>query len=236
MQLGMEAAGSWQSLQRKLAEDLEIQIAKFGLAFDVARMVGMLFARPSSKLSREDVIPNMPYFHERSAAFINFYCVGYSDCPDVEKDEELVLELNGKEWVFSNSRFNRMRERLESISRWKYSGSVELILTNARLRNRKEADLDLSSAICANLAEMKQIGAIANVETFIEKVIRYAEKPSSIDPTWGFSDKAGVDVAGSAFRSLIVSLLPESLREDVKRAVHFAVSDISTGRAAQGPR
>ena len=236
MQLGVESAGSWESLQRNLAEDLQIQIAKFGLAFDVTRMVGLLFARPSSKLSREEVIPNIHYFHDRSAAFINFYCIGYSDHRRGEKDEEVVLELDGKEWTFSNDRFNRMRERLESTSKWKYRGSVELILTNARLRNRKEADLDLSSAICANLAEMKQIGAIADVETFLEKVIRYAEKPSSIDPTWGFSDKAGVDVAGSAFRSLIVSLLPESLREDVKKAAHFAVSDISTGRAAPGQR
>jgi|SRR2546427_6281100 len=210
-----------------LGQHLRQQISKRKLlSMDAVRMVGLLFARPESTLAKEEILPNLGYFHERSADFITVFCAGYSDYNRQEIDSEAVAEVKGKQWRFSNKSFDRSRRNLEIFSKWKYSGTVELILTNARLGG-DHAILDLSSAICANLSEMKRIGAIPNVEAFFESIFRYAEKPDNVDPTWGFSDKVGIEVAGSAFKSLIISLLPKSLREDVKKAAHFAVRDIS---------
>jgi hypothetical protein len=110
---------------------------------------------------------------------------------------------------------------------------VQLILTNARLESEfGDAYLDLSSAICTDLDEMKRVGAITSVESFFERLFRYAEKPDRINPTWGFSDKAGLKVAGSAFIALILSFLPKSLAADAVKAAHFAVRDISDPQSA----
>jgi hypothetical protein len=58
-------------------------------------------------------------------------------------------------------------------------------------------------------------------------VFRYAEHQNGTDPTWGFSDQAGKGIAGSALRSVLISLLPKPLQADAKRAWYFAVSDLN---------
>jgi hypothetical protein len=41
------------------------------------RMFGLLFARPTSRIAKEDIIPNLTYFHYRSGNNISVYCAGY---------------------------------------------------------------------------------------------------------------------------------------------------------------
>jgi hypothetical protein len=68
--------------------------------------------------------------------------------------------------------------------------------------------------------------AIRSIETFFEVVFRFAESSSDEDPTWGFSDARGLDVAGSALKRVVLSLLPKELGEDYKRAEQFVVQDV----------
>jgi hypothetical protein len=222
----LEPMDDWNAFLEKLAFDLRDQITKHGLPADAPRMVGLLFARPQSTLSKAEILPNLGYFHVRSGQFISLFCAGYSEDSGWEDSEE-VCDLKGKRWSFSNTGFDQIRRRLENGSKWQYAGGVQLILTNARLNGFDTAILDLSSAICANLDEMKSAGAITSVESFFETLCRYAEDPNEVDPTWGFSDKAGVKIAGTSLKSLILSLLPKSLGADVQKAAHFAVVDIS---------
>ena len=81
--------------------------------------------------------------------------------------------------------------------------------------------------ICANLEKMKADKAIQSVNSFFEKIFRYAEDQDGTDPTWGFSDHMGKEVAGSAFKAFLLSLLPKGIQKDAKAAFHFAVSDVS---------
>ncbi|HEY6352229.1 MAG TPA: hypothetical protein VI636_22760 [Candidatus Angelobacter sp.] len=216
----------WEKFIERLAEDLHEQIARHKLASDAVRMIGLLFARPQSALAKAEILPNMGYFHVRSAEFISIFCAGYSDRQPWDDCEE-VADLKGKQWKFSNYGFDRIRQRLETCSKWRYSGGVQLMLTNAKLFGEFDALLDFSSVICADFDEMKRVGAIASVESFFEALCRFSEEPDQLNPTWAFSDRLGARIAGSALKSFVLSLLPKSLGADVQKAAHFAVVDIS---------
>ena len=196
------------------------------------RMVGILFARPESQLAKSEIFPNIDHFHYRSRKHIDFFCAGFGagegagpDPIEIPKEDTTNWCAN---WVFSNKLFNDFQDEIRSRTRWKSSGGSDLILANARFDpKRQKAYIDFTSAIMCPLDHMKSDGAIINVETFFEKIFLYAENASGNDPTWGFSNKLGAEKAGSAFIRFILSLLPETLAEDIKRAAHFAVADIS---------
>jgi hypothetical protein len=115
----------WNPFLKDLAQDLREQISKHKLPLDTVRMVGLLFARPESVLAKTEILPNLGYFHVRSANFISVFCAGYSDHRHPpETDSEVVPDLKGRKWRFSNYRFNQLRQRLESHSKWQYSGAV----------------------------------------------------------------------------------------------------------------
>ena len=65
------------------------------------------------------------------------------------------------------------------------------------------------------------------MDSFFERIFRYAENQDGLDPTWGFSDQEGKRVVGSALKSMLISLMPKGLQEDTRRAFHFAVADVS---------
>lgn len=203
------------------------------------RLVGVLFARPTSPLAKEEIIPNLNYFHERSGQHVNFYCGGYWQGnlpPDLNTGR--IAVANG--WMYADSKFDEFRRDVESRTKWRYSGGVDLLITNARFREGSrwrtilpyavpgEAYLDFSTTISAQLDAMKQAGAIVNVETFFESIFRYAEAQNGRDPTWGFSESSGATFVGDALKRLIFAVLPRGLSADAERAAHFAVADLST--------
>ena len=114
------------------------------------------------------------------------------------------------------------------------SGGADLLLTNARF-DGTSAELDFSTAISADLVKMKSDGTINSVGSYFESIFQYSENQNGSDPTWGFSDQAGKRVAGSALRSLLISLLPKGLRDDAKHAFHDAVVDVSIQTAVGLP-
>jgi hypothetical protein len=137
--------------------------------------------------------------------------------------------LGGKPWLYSAERFNAFREEFEKRTKWKwkYGGSCELLLMNARLdATTQQGELDFSSLVCCQLDAMKRDEAIQSIERFFEAVFRFAESSSDDDPTWGFSDTQGIGIAGSALKRVVLSLLPKGLDSDFRKAEHFAVRDI----------
>lgn len=203
------------------------------------RMVGLLFARPTSSIAMAEILPNLDYFHHRSGNNIDFFCGGYGMFWEnwLDKFPDQIEVATGRgNWLFSAQKFNEFREEIESMSKWQYSGAVDLILTNARFDLEKEiAVLDFSSTIVCNIEKMKAVKAIESVEMFFEKIFRFAEQFIGDDPTWGFSDKQGVAIAGSALKRIILSLLPKKLEEEALRAAHFAITDASLPAAKIHP-
>lgn len=183
-------AEPWQEFQFRLKDDLLRQVRKSGQPEnEVVRMVGLVFARPESGLGKTEIIPHLSYFHQRSADFITFYFIGYADSRRTSGSKK-VAEFAGREWTFDDWHFDDTRRVVEARSKWRYSGSADLILTNARLQptlgnalGELTADLDWASAICADLEELKRCGAILSVERFFEDIFRYAESQDGRDPT-----------------------------------------------------
>ncbi|GEA62280.1 hypothetical protein [Vibrio comitans] len=118
---------------------------------------------------------------------------------------------------------------LESDYAWKYGGDVELVLLNVSLDGRGRIDIDYSSVISCRLEEMKSDKAIPRVEVFFESLFRYAESANDTDPTWGFIDNKGVNLAGSALKKSVLSLLPKEIASLYQAAEHFTVRDFGNG-------
>ncbi len=190
----------------------------FSPAFDCA-MVGLLFARPRTPFVASEIVPSFGYYHIRSGPHINFYCAGFRRGWGLSH----TAESNALDF-YSDEDFQDFRSEIEGRSKWRYSGGADLLLTNARFDGLR-AWLDFSSIISADLMKMKADGAISSVDSFFEAIFRYAENQDGSDPTWGFSDHAGKRVAGSALKSLLISLLPKGLQDDAKHAFYFTVSD-----------
>ncbi len=191
------------------------------------RMVGFLFARPTSSLARDEIVPNLDYFHSRSGDHFDFFGAGYELGPEPDLDHSRVTGSRGDLWVFNMGRFDALRREIESRTSWEYSGACDLLLSNAQFDPSTErAQLDFGTSISCQLDAMKKDGAIPSVEQFFEQIIRFAERSGDSDPTWGFSDAQGVAIAGSALKRLCLSLLPRKLGEDAQRLEHFAIRDV----------
>ena len=197
------------------------------------RMVGLLFARPESSLASSEIVPNLDYYHHRSGKHIDFFCAGYGqyweNWRDEFPDQRVVSRGAHVNWLYSPAKFNSFREEIERMTKWRYSGAADLVLTNGRYDSAKDLGyFDFSTSVVCQLDQMKKDGAILSVETFFENVFRFADSAGGDDPTWGFSDTMGYKTAGSAFKRFILSLMPKKLGEDVNRVVHFSVQDIGT--------
>jgi hypothetical protein len=181
-------------------------------------MIGILFARPGSPLADKEIIPNLAYFHHRSRKHFNFWCAGY---------EENSAAPSAPPWPFSVEKFLAERQWVETRTQWRYSGSTDLILTDACVgETRKIENLSFSTAVLCCLDRMIEDKTIHSVETFFEVICRYAETAGDTNPTAKFSDLQGVKVAGSALKRIVLSLLPKQLGDDAVKASHFAVRDI----------
>lgn len=183
------------------------------------RMVGLLFAKGGTKAVKEELLPNVEYFNYRSGEHIDFFWVGWRKGMDG--------------WEFDPKAFVGLLCDIEAESAWKYSGGVDLILANAKLMMNPKigyapcnAFLDFGRAVVCNLDKMKKDGAIVSIESYFEDIFKFAESTNGDDPTWGFSNKKGTDVAGSALKRLLLSLVPDTISEEAKHAAHFAVKNI----------
>ena len=196
-------------------------------ASNCVRMVGIVFARPSSPLAKSEIIPALADWHHRSGDHVHFFFAGYDRYR--QRPGFIRVAVPGMDdWGYGPEVFNDIRQQIESRTKWQYSGGCDLLLTNARFDSAtQKADIDFSSTIVCQLDAMKEDKAIPSVERFFESIFRFAESADDRDPTWGFSDKQGLSVAGSALKRVVLSLLPRNLAADYRKAVHFAIRDVA---------
>jgi hypothetical protein len=212
-----------------VCRDLETRFERDGLPEDTVKMVALLFARPQSVLAREEVVPNLPYFHHRAGKHIHFFCVGYGGYwpPAQVPDAENVVTIDRTKWSYSDSLFNEFRAELEGVTTWTYSGGTDLVLTNAVRDGGNSVRLDFSSALAMNLEQAVSDGAIPDVSRWFERIFQFAEHHSADDPTWGFGLSAGLVAARSGLVAAILSLLPGNLGTEATKLPHFMVSDLA---------
>lgn len=194
-----------------------------------SKLVGVLFCLPTSKTGKEEILPNLDYFHHRSALFVDFFCVGYGTHPGTGPDElrpAPVSVVDNAQWRFSSQEFNNCRAAIESLTKWQFSGETDLLLAVARKPKSGQATLDYSCAIACNLEEMIRDEAITSVRAFFEKLFQFGEQFTGPDPVWKLSDKLGVQSATGLLEDAVLTLVPEVVRKRYKAARHFAVSNV----------
>src|ERR1700682_4350886 len=74
-----------------------------------AKLVGILFCAPSSKVGKDEILPNLAYFHHRSGMFVDFFCVGYEE----SNDPQCVAVVGNSKWNFNAQDFTACLAQLE---------------------------------------------------------------------------------------------------------------------------
>lgn len=191
----------------------EFLVGKFRASGKTVCLIGLIFGQPQSNLVRDEIIPRIPYWHQRTARNIELFCVGFSSKNNQRFDSATFLSAIG--W-------------LERHSRWRYSGETDLILMNAVFSNELQTViLDYSSAVVLTLERALESKAIPSVPALVEDLVAFAEQYEGTDPSWGFSDAQGKRVSMSALKEVLLSLLPKSVRSEARKAFQFVVRDLS---------
>jgi hypothetical protein len=194
-------------------------------------LVAIVFSRPESALAKSEILPAIDYFNERGNNTV-FYFAGY-DPEGVRAAQSSVRGPADEPWYFEAESFNNVRAEVEKRTTWRYSGGSDMILTNARydlFDGFTQGRIDFRTAIVLRLDKLKEISTIPTVGELFEQIFQYAENQDRTngDPTWDFSNKTGIGLVKSSFKSLILSFLPKALQDDAKGAFHLVAVNIAS--------
>ena len=144
--------------QNSLKSESNVHVEFGELANSRVKMVGLLFARPNSRLAKSDILPNLDYFHHRSGTHIDFFCAGFGQYWEGRPEfigHQRVVPGKHAAWLFSPKKFDSFRQEIEGMTNWKYSGASDLLLANAYFDpSTNITDIDFSSTICCQLDQM----------------------------------------------------------------------------------
>ncbi|MBN2589880.1 MAG: hypothetical protein JXA96_08450 [Sedimentisphaerales bacterium] len=203
-----------------------VRYLKKNLPPDSRRMMtGILFAHPDIELSKKEILPLLPRYHVRSDKWFHLFFPGYdmknSGSSFPATPYKCVYKKN---LLFSEDYYNKTRRDLENISKWIYSGGVDLLLVDA-IQNHTDHPLDLGHCIDIKLLVEREEGKLPHLSLFFERIFRYAEKHFPNSQTWNFSDSQIPNLVGSLAREALASCVPDNIASDVKRIEAYAVRD-----------
>ena len=189
-----------------------------------SRVAGLLFAQPNS-FTKDEIISGINYFNNRSGKTVDFFCIGYQ--PDFfEPKFPVVATVDYKNWSFNSKVFNDLRKQTEKRTKWKYSGSVELILFNSYLdTNTDTVKLDFSDAIFIDLKKAKEEKLITSVGEIFEKIFSISENISTENPTKEMSLKLIGDTGKKSIVNILFKLLPKVIQDDTKKIYLYGTAN-----------
>ncbi len=186
------------------------------------RIVGILFAQPNS-FTNDEILSGIDYFNNRSGKTIDFFCAGYKPS-FFDKNLEVITNVGGNKWSFDSKIFNNIRKETESLSKWKYSGNVELVLFNVA-QNGKEIELDFSDSISIDLLIAKNDKLIDSAGSLFEEIFRLSENLDTSNPSKSLSLKLIGDTAKKSFIPILMKLLPKQIQNHSKKIYLFRTED-----------
>jgi hypothetical protein len=197
------------------------------------RIAGLLFARPQSPLGKEQIVPNLDYYHHRSGPNVHFFCAGYGAYwqPSDYKGKIAVGRINGADWYFSEAEFDCLRREIEAKTSWQYSGATDLLLLNVVKNQSGVVELDFSSTRNYPIDKLKSDGSLTTVEMFFETVFRFAEGYSGNDAVADFNKSPGREYPPHAPDN--IGILYERVeaawqRSDYAEVLHASASILET--------
>lgn len=185
---------------------------------DNRKTIGILIARPTSKLVQEEILNSLNYYHHRSGENIDFFLPGYGAYwHGSYPDEEQVCKIDGTIWSFSTKEFSEFIYEMSRQSKWKYKGEAELILVD--YYNGK---IDFSQSVIIWLDQALRDGAIESVASFLERIFELYVKRRD---TFGASDLLTLNSLGQAINEELKSQF--WIYRIFNRAKYFCVKNFS---------
>lgn len=201
---------------KDIIEHLSYSLQFSGQNNSNSRVAGILLAQPNN-YTKDDILSGIDYFHFRSGKTIDFFCIGYQT-EDFGKNLPIVANVDGQNWFFNAKVFNTLRGEIEQITKWRYSGSVELVLFNSYLDDESnEVKLDFSDALSIDLKKAKDDKLISSAGQVFEQVISIAEKIETDNPSKEISMKLIGITGKKSLVNILFNLLPQSIQNDTRK-------------------
>ncbi|MBL9084752.1 MAG: hypothetical protein JNK76_23305 [Planctomycetales bacterium] len=201
-------------------------------------IAGVLFARPHSAFTVNEILPHLDYWHHRSDYYTDFYCPGYiCDQWPLPMPGEPLAVVNRSKWYFDTGLFVECLEQFERMTSWRYRGGCELLISNVRCNppcDRSKSvgfckpTFDLSSAMIIDLEKAFKEKAFRDVSQLSDDIFQFAKdlNEATGDPCWELSDQLGFRVVKGSLKEFLLSLIPKSLRPEARKAFHFVAQDV----------
>lgn len=192
---------------------------------DVA-LTGILLARPEDRLTKDEILPHLRYWHHRSDNVTDFYCAGYIPSQLVSDAPRVGVTIDGLEWGFSLRAYLEILEEIEQKTDWRSSGDPCLLLLNSYFDGHT-AHLDYLRGLRINLREAIADGAFATPTQLAELIFDFARQTNedTSDPVWELSDRLGRRVLKRSFKDILLSWLPRPLSPRAREAFHYVVHE-----------
>ncbi len=189
-----------------------------------SRVAGLLLAQPNN-YTKDEILSGIDYFHIRSGKTIDFFCIGYQT-ESFGRDLPVVTNVDGQDWFFNAQIFNTLRGEIEHITKWKYSGSVELVLFNSYLDDDKnEVKLDFSDSLSIDLKKAKDDKLISSAGEVFEQIISIAENIETDNPTKEMSIKLIGKTGKKSLVNILFNLLPQSIQNDTRKIYMYGTEN-----------
>lgn len=188
--------------------------------YEKSKVVGILFAQAEAPFVRNEILPFLSQFHQRTSIHLDIFCAGY--CPYLEKDNYPDQRSIKGDWCFSDKAYADLELEIEKNSAWENSGETTLILFEAKFY-KGQVKFNFQNSLVLNLEQMSKDKAFSSVRSFIYTIV---ESLTDINTTFELSDCLGLKEGRSFMRDFILKLLPSSVRNAYIKSEHFAVRNL----------
>lgn len=182
------------------------------------KIIGFVIAPQNSELTRNQILPHLDYFNQKSGNFIDFFFVGYY------KAMRSKYQPVYKDWYFNPVFFNGFVTEIEErTNNWNYQGGVELILLNANYdKGYNEVVLEFWNSVVIDITKSDKIKNIGVSKVF-KKVFEIAENQEKLGSSWGLNKLQ------NHFASNLDGLILSAVYDNINKLDEFAqmVSDLT---------
>jgi hypothetical protein len=201
----LESMGSdWDEFRKGLGKEEYFYI----------RPVALLFGLPSCSVMKDELLPNVTYYDLRSGNNIEVFYMGF---------------LETRRGIHTDSfDFHSFADAIrtsEEGTRWRYSGTTELLLLNSYYC-RWGVHLDFTNVFVIRLEEAIKSGLIKSATALLEEIMRRSRECLDETIVAKVSDAVFMKNAGRSLGVWIASLLKLKI-EDFNNAYRSCVQDLS---------
>jgi len=213
---------------------IDFDTAEISRDTDKVMLVGLLFAHPNHRLTHEYMFPNYDYLNIRSGDKTDFFWVGYDEvwehCKTNDDYHDYGFRYRRRRdfrLEFDDEAFNSFRQHVQHMSRWEYSGGVDLILSAVHLGQNwdREVNFDFSNAVVLELDKLFEERNEEYIPRFIEELLRSAEVDEK-NLIWKYSDQQGINRGVNIIKEWLLNSLPRIVGRELSDIADFAVKDL----------